>query len=203
LSGLDGRIRSILADHNADAEDLFSVGGYLQMQEVPLEAEDRFVVEQLFAEWRWFQQQLRMIDAQLEAFAETAPLAEVEARSVLHSIPQVGPVTIDVVISELGDVRRFRSAKQICAYAGLAPGYRESGGHRKDLGITKEGSPRLRWVLIEAAWRLVARSPRWRGLFERLAARRGKKRAITAVARRLLCVMAAMLRSGSRYRAAA
>ena len=48
-------------------------------------------------------------------------MAEREAREVLASIPAVGPVTVDIVVSELGDVRRFRSAKRVAAYAGLVP----------------------------------------------------------------------------------
>jgi transposase len=59
---------------------------------------------------------------------------------VLETIPGVGPVTVDVVVSELGDVGRFCSAKRVAAYAGLAPGQRESAGKSKELGITKEGS---------------------------------------------------------------
>jgi transposase len=113
----------------------------------------------------------------------------------------VGTVTVDVVVSELGDVRRFRSAKQVCAYAGLAPGQRESAGRSKQLGITKEGSALLRWVLIEAAWQLVYRTRRWGAVFETLARRTGKKKAIVAVARRLLCVMVSLLRSGRAYQA--
>jgi transposase len=107
------------------------------------------------------------------------------------------------VLSELGDLERFRSAKCVVAYAGLAPGRRESAGKSKELGITKEGSRLLRWALVEAAWRLVRRSCRWRQSFEKLRQRRGKKKAIVAIARRLLAVMVALLKSGQAYRLAA
>jgi transposase len=69
-------------------------------------------------------------------------------------------VTAEVVLSELGDVSRFRNAKAVCAYAGLVPVVRQSGGKRsKDLHITKEGSGLLRWALVQSAWRLVNTSP--------------------------------------------
>ena len=87
-------------------------------------------------------------------------------------------------------------------YPGLVPGQRESAGHRKELGITKEGSRLLRWALVEGAWRLVNSTNRWKTIFEALAKRRGRKKAIVAVARRLLCVMVAMLRSGRAYQPA-
>jgi transposase len=111
-------------------------------------------------------------------------------------------VTTDIVVSELGDVRRFRSIKQVSAYAGLAPGERSSAGKRKELGISKEGSPLLRWALVEAAWRAKRLSARWRDVFDRIYKRAGRKKAIVAVARRLLGVMVSLLRSGQRYQAA-
>jgi hypothetical protein len=97
-------------------------------------------------------------------------------------------VTAEVILSELGDISRFRNAKAVSAYAGLAPAVRQSGGKKsKDLKITKEGSGLLRWALVEAAWRLVGTSPKWSALFARLKERKGSKRAIVAVARKLLC----------------
>src|SRR5262249_43530979 len=158
-----------------------------------------FVVEQLLESLRHFGGQLRAMNVRLAEFARTAPTAEREARQVLETVPCVGPVTIDVVLSELGDVRRVRSEKQAAAYAGLAPGIRQSAGRSKQLGITKEGSGLLRWVLIETAWRVVGKTRRWGQIYEKLRARIGGKKAIVAVARRLLGVMVALLRSGRSY----
>jgi len=110
-------------------------------------------------------------------------------------------VTAEVVLSELGDISRFRNAKTVCAYAGLVPVVRQSGERKsKDMKITKEGSGLLRWALVEAAWRLVGKSPKWAALFSRLRHRSGKKRAIVAVARKLLCVLYAMLRTSTPYK---
>jgi transposase len=122
-----------------------------------------------------------------------------EARAKLRTVPGVGPVTIDVVVSELGDVGRFHSAKAVCAYAGLVPGVRQSSDKRKDLPITKAGSPLLRWALVEAAWRAVRQGAAWRRVYQDIKKRAGGKKAIVAVARRLLCVLYAMLRDGTNY----
>ena len=70
------------------------------------------------------------------------------------------------------------------------------------MGISKEGSKLLRWILIEAAWRLVGKTRYWGGIYERLRNRCGPKKAIVAIARRLLCVMISMLQSGRPYRLA-
>jgi transposase len=85
-------------------------------------------------------------------------------------------------------------------YAGLAPDVRESAGRRQNLSITKEGSRLLRWAMIELAWRLVSKTRRWGLLYEALKARTGAKKAIVAVARRVLCVLVSLLKSGQRYR---
>lgn len=196
------KIRRILSDYNADRPDLFTAEGLEYLRSVAVSAAARFILNQLLAEWQEHVGQLQAIDQHLKQFAKGAPVAEQEARAVLASIPGVGPVTVDVVVSELGDVRRFRSAKRIVAYAGLAPGQRESAGHRQELGITKQGSRLLRWALVEASWRLVRCSRRWASIFESLSKRRGKKKAIVAIARRLLTVMVALLRSGQAYRLA-
>src|SRR5262249_4712696 len=119
--------------------------------------------------------------------------------AVLASAPGIGPVTVDVVVSELGDVRRFRSGKAVTAYAGLAPRVRQSAGKGKDLGITKAGSPLLRGALVEAAGRAGGHRAAWRGVCEGMKKRAGGRKAIVAVARRLLGVLYAMLRDGSAY----
>jgi transposase len=196
------KIRRILMDYNADRKGLFTAEGLKYLGSVKLSGADRFVVDQLLDEWRHRAEQLKAMEARLKEFARQAPAAEQEARAALASIPGVGPVTVDVVLCEVADVRRFKSVKDVVAYAGLAPGFRESAGKRRALGISKEGSRLLRWALVEAAWRLVRLTERWATVFEALSHRRGKRKAIVAVARRLLTVMAAVWRDGVRYRPA-
>ena len=202
LTSVRNKMRRILSDYNADRTDLFTRAGLAYLERVDVSQSDRFVLDSLRAEWETHTGHLLTMEKRLREFGVDAPILEAEARAVLDTIPGVGFVTVDVVVSELGDIRRFGSQKKVCAYAGLAPGGRESAGRRKQLGITKEGSRLLRWVLVEAAWQLVRRTNRWKTIFEALAKRRGKKRAIVAVARRLLCVMVSMLQSGRKYRPA-
>jgi transposase len=203
LTAVKCKLRRILADYNADRKDLFTAAGLAHLAAAPLNEADRFVADQLVAEYHGLRAQLRALAERLKQFAAAAPTAEAEARAVLRTIPGVGPVTVEVVVSELGDVTRFSSAKKACAYAGLVPAIRESGGRSKELPITKRGSPLLRWALVEAAWRLVRQSRRWRSVYDGIKRRRGGKKAIVAVARRLLGVMVSMLRTMSPYRLAA
>jgi transposase len=199
ITSIRNKIRHILSDYNADRPDLFTAEGLAYLSGVAVSSADRFAVEQLLKEWEFQQGQLQKLTKQLKRFIGQASTAEAEARAVLQSIPGVGTVTTEVVLSELADPKRFRSAKCAVAYAGMAPGQRESAGKRKELHIERTGSKILRWVLVEAAWQFVRRTGRWRLIFEQLSGRIGRKKAIVAVARRLLGVMMALLRSGQPY----
>ncbi len=195
------QLRRILSDYNADRPDLFTQLGRQALAGMDLTPTDRFRCDELSDLLDFLQLRLQRANQRLRLFADEGTDQEQEARRVLRTIPGVGEVTSEVVLAELGDVRRFRSAKQAVAYAGLAPGWRESAGKRKDLAIEKKGSRLLRWVLVESAWQVVRYDARWRAVFEALAKRTGKKKAITAVARRLLSVMVALLKSGRPYAA--
>jgi transposase len=202
MTAVRNKLRRVLSDYNADRRDLFTIANRREYtKELPLRDADRFIVDQLWADHEHFAEQLQRLGKMLKEFAKKAPHREKEAREVLKTVPGVGTVTIEVLLSELGDVARFRNAKAVCAYAGLAPIVRQSGGKKsKDLGITKEGSGLLRWVLVEAAWRVVRTSPKWKRIYERIAKRAKGKRAIVAIARKLLCVVYAMLKTTTPYR---
>jgi transposase len=196
---LKNKMRRIAADYNADRKDLFSAAGWAALAQVKLTSADRFVLDQLHAQWRHLEDQVLELAKRLREFAAKAPAKEAEARAKRRTIPGVGPVTIDVIVSELGDVGRFHSAKGVCVYAGLVLGVRQSSDKRKDLPITEAGSPLLRWAPVEAAWRAVRHSAAWRRVYEGIRKRAGGKEAIVAVARRLLCVLYAMLRDGTNH----
>jgi transposase len=196
------KIRRILSDYNADRTDLFCGRlGTAYLKQVPLSDADRFVIDQLWSEYEDHQGRLLALAKKIKAFTAKAPQREAEARQIIKTAPGVGVVTAEVVLSELGDIDRFRNTKAVCAYPGLVPVVRQSGGKKpKDLRITKEGSGLLRWALVEASWRLVRASAKWRAFFDRLRKRSGGKRAIVAVARKLLGVLYAMLRTGTPYK---
>lgn len=200
ITGVRNKLRRLLSNHNLDRRDLFTIEGLQFLEQVLLPGADRFCVNQLVAQWRAFRLQLEQVDKQIEAFAETGSRQEHQDRALLRTIPGVGFVTSDVVLAELADWRRFSSIKRVIAYAGLAPGQRESAGKRKALHIEKTGSPLLRWALVQAAWQLVKRSPRWRAIYEKLRGRIGAKKGIIAITRRLLGLCYSVLKQQRPYR---
>lgn len=200
ITAVKNSIRWVLAMYNADIKQPFTKRGRSYLAEFPVSDADRFKLELLLEELDQHTDRRKRIDKKLAEFAAEAPAKEREARAVLATIPGVGPVTIEVVLSEVGDPQRFGSQRKATAFAGLAPGIRESAGKAKQLHITKEGPALLRWALVQASWRVVNQTIRWRMIYERLKRRCGAKKAIVAIARRLWCVMIAMLQSGQAYR---
>ena len=201
LTSVKNRIRRILSNYNADIRSLFTERGLEYLAKVPLSPADRFAIDQITEEFHFGRQQLKAAEARLLQFVEQSPVRERELRSLLRSIPGIGFVTAEVVLAELADAARFPSQKKAVAYAGLSPGQRESAGKSQELHLEKNGSKLLRAAMVEAAWRLVRHSPRWKGIYERLKARVKAKKAIVAVARRLLCLVTAILKSGRPYSA--
>jgi transposase len=200
ITSVKNTMRAILTRYNSDRKDIFTLLGWEAAKAFELLPEDRWVLDDLWEELLQQRHRLSKIEKRLAKFAEAAPLREAEARAILATMPGVGTVTIETVLAELGDWRRFKNARAVAAFAGLAPGVRESDGKRHDLKLTKRGSPLLRWVMIQLAHRVKNRSARWSAVFEQVSLKAGKKKATCAVARRLLMVMYAMLRDGQAYR---
>ena len=205
ITSVKNSIRGILTRYNKDRSDLFTIAGRESFEQLSdtLLGEDWWVARDLFTELKEQTQRLRGLEQRLHEFAEKAPIREQEARAVLETMPGMGLVTTETVLAELGDWTRFRNADAVVSYAGLDPGVRASDGRRKDLKITKAGSPLLRWCMIQLAQRMKRYSARWRSQFERIAGKAGKKKATVAIARRLLRVIFAMLREGRAYELAA
>lgn len=199
ITSIKNTMRAILTRYNADRTNLFTKLGRLAVKQVDLLEQERWLLDDLWEDLSQQRERLAKVDACLQVFAATAPAREAEARAVLASMPGVGPVTLETVLAELGDWRRFHNADAVVSFAGLDPGVRESDGRRKNLRLTKAGSPLLRWIMIQLAHRMKRTSARWEQLFDQISARAGKKKATCAIARRLLLVLYAMLRDGKAY----
>jgi transposase len=117
---------------------------------------------------------------------------------VIQQLPGIGPVLAAVIVAEIGDVHRFKTAAQLCCWAGLTPRHRESDVKVARGHVTKQGSPVLRWAVIEAIQR-VPRDSVIGSAKEAIIARRGKEArniAKVAAARRLLTLVFYGLRDG-------
>ncbi len=118
--------------------------------------------------------------------------------ALLCTIPGVDRSSAITIISEIGtDMAQFGSSKRLCCWAGLTPGNNESAGKKKSVRISRAGVY-LKPALVQAAHAAVKdkSSPYYALKYERLTKRRGKKRAIIAIARMILTAIYSMLSTG-------
>lgn len=118
--------------------------------------------------------------------------------SLLCTIPGVDRNSAITIISEIGtDVDLFGSSKRLCRWAGLTPGNNESAGKKKSVRISRAGVY-LKPALVQVAHAAVksTASPYYRLKYERLSKRRGKKRAVIAIARMILTAVFSILKTG-------
>jgi transposase len=187
------RIHALLARHGVipTMSDLFGLAGRRFLEELSLTPPARQRVGEL----------LRVIDAlsaEIDALAQeiTARAGDQAGCDVLNQIYGIGPYTALLIIAEVGAIERFPSARHLCAWAGLTPTIRSSDGKARLGHISRQGSPHLRWALVEAAQKAVQGGGPLREMFERISRRRGRKAAKVAVARRILELCYYGLRDG-------
>jgi transposase len=118
------------------------------------------------------------------------PAAAQEAIALLDTMPGVGQRTAESLRAEIGTaMTRFPSAKHLASWAGMCPGHDESGGKRLS-GQTRTGSRWWRQVLVEAAHVAAnTKQTSWAAPYQRIAARRGKKRALRALGHTILVIV--------------
>jgi transposase len=141
----------------------------------------------------------RLDDAIGQAMAEAADPFE-EAVALLVTAPGIGRTGARAILAEIGtDMDTFPSADHLCSWAGISPGNRQSGGKRLSAKINP-GNKWLRTTLVQAA-HAASHTPDTylKALYGRIALRRGKKKAIIAIAHSLLASFYHMLKNGVEY----
>ena len=165
-----------------------SISGY----QMTKEQKERMVMVR--AHLDFIQNSITRLDEKLEKMV--APYES--AITLLCTIPGVDRTSAVTIISEIGtDMSQFASSKRLCCWAGLTPGNNESAGKKKSVRITRAGVY-LKPALVQVAHAAVKSncSPYYRIKFERIAKRRGKKRAIIAIARMILTAIYHMFVTG-------
>jgi transposase len=190
-SGLKAQVHAVLAKQGVRVamSDLFGAGGQRLLDELALDAPFAARVTSL----------RRLIDACTFEIDMLTRRTAIELRGhrgyqAIQAIDGVGPLLAAVFVAEIGDVRRFARAEQLCSWAGMTPRHRESDTRVHRGRITKQGNHLVRWAAVEAVQRLhggPVGSTR-----ARLAERRGANIARVAAARKLLTLVYYGLRDG-------
>jgi transposase len=192
-SALKQRVGAILAKHGIARpySNLFGPGGSRFLAELELREPPRRRMDSLLALIADFDREIDATTAEIENRAKEDPYVE-----VLCQIRGVGRYIAMLIIAEVGDITRFPSARHLCAWAGLTPTVRSSDGKARLGHISGQGSPALRWALVEAAQHTPTGGGPLRQSYERIAKRRGRQVAKVAVARKILTLCFYGLRDG-------
>ena len=192
------QIKSLLHLHgliDADSKKMVSPSWIKELRDKPLTSGIKFALTQLLDLWLHLDAKVKEIDQEMGSQAENDNALE----RVYRSVPGIGPTTARVFANELEDTLQFKNERQLFSHTGLTPSEHSSGEHVRQGHITRKGKPILRKLLVQAAWRAITLDFSFGEIFDRLAARVGKKRAIIGIARRLIGRVRACFRTGQLY----
>jgi transposase len=195
-----------LVDGQTDAQALADLArGRLRVKIPALEralegrfkATHQFIVRELLTQIDGLDQSIARFDEQIEQMC----LPFEQAVAHLDTIPGIGKATAQQIVAEVGtDLTCFPTAGHLCAWAGVAPGNHQSAG-KTLCRRTRQGNRNLKRVLVEAAHAAVkVKDTYLAAQYHRLVGRRGKKRAIVAVAHSILVIAYHLMKRDEDYR---
>ena len=192
-TSIKNRVHALLARQGILPEytDLFGTAGREYLATLQLPDGPRRRLDSLLTLIGDFDREITTTTGEIDQLAKAD-----ERVKLLCQIRGIGHYTAMLIIAEIGDVKRFPTAKHLCAWAGLTPTIRSSDGKARLGHISRQGSTILRWALCEAAQHTPSGGGPLRAQYERIAKRRGSKIAKVAVARQILTLCYYGLRDG-------
>ena len=157
---------------------------------------DNYILMQYIEELKEHEKRAALIEGKIREIASKNSDA-----ILLMSIPGIAEIRALEIMTEIGNVERFPTAEKLSSYSGLVPGIKQSGSTLVMGRLVKQASMNLKHVFIEASWNLIKHpgKNRFREFYDMLAKKKGKQKAICAVARKLCCTIHAMLRKKQQF----
>jgi transposase len=182
LAEIKIQLRALLARHNRQAPFRmpFGVRGLAWFRCQDFGPIENLARDELLARMTHFSRQISVVDQHIAEMAHGFPQTE-----ALLDIYGIALFSALLIVAELGEVERFCTARQVGAYSGLTSRVHQSGGHCYQGSITRQGSPWLRWILVQAAMKAVRDDAALKNFYTRVRKRSGAKKARVAVARKL------------------
>lgn len=197
-SVIKNKIHAILIRHgiNHEFSDAFGVAGINYLRSLDLPMIDRYQMDQHLELIRHYDTQIEKTEARIQDYVAFTPQV-----TLLMSIPGVSYYSGLSIVGEIGEIRRFKSAREIVSFAGLNPSVSQSGDRCYTGHIAKQGNKHLRWMLNQCANVAIMHDSTLAKIYHRICRRRGRNIAITAVARKMLCFIHVMLTHNIKYQA--
>lgn len=192
------RIQSILIRHGIIHEfsDVFGIEGINFLRSLDLPEVERYEMDQYLELVRHLGIQMGKTEERIEEFVKNNPMVR-----IIMTIPGISYYSGLMIVGEIGDIRRFNSARKLISFAGLNPSVSQSGDKCFTGHISKQGDRHLRWILVECANVAIMHDSYLAKFYHRIKARRGHNIAITATARKMLTLIYTMLTLNIPYNA--
>jgi transposase len=155
----------------------------------------RYALNHLLDLW----QQLTLKIKELNTEMAKQATEDRDLEMIYRSAPGIGPIGARVLANEVENIMHFENERQLFSYTGLTPSEHSSGGHIRKGHISRQGKTVIRKILVLAAWRAIKLSRHLRETFDRIAVKAGSKKAIVAIARRLIGHLRACFRKKCLY----
>lgn len=192
------RIKSLLHQHgliSPTAQKKVCPKWIESLKELPMREGIRYALDQLVEMWQQLSARIKAIGTKMVKQAiEEGPL-----EIIYRSAPGIGPIGARILANEVEDMSYFENERQLFSYTGLTPSEHSSGGHVRKGHISRQGKTVIRQVLVLAAWQAIRKDPSLKIIYDRISIRAGGKKAIVAVARRLIGRIRACIRRGCLY----
>ena len=155
----------------------------------------KYSIKELAQLWVYLNKKIKGVKAELEIQSQLDSMIN----DCYMSFYGIGIVAARILANELEDMSQFSNEKKLYSYVGLTPQEYSSGDHQRLGHISHQGKPILRKILVQIAWKILKKDPELNAIYLKIAAKAGKKRAIIAIARKLLMRMKACLRERRCY----
>ena len=199
MTRVKNRIHAILDKYELEFKgtDMFGKAGMMWLRGITskLTELDQFIFDAELRHVETLKGLIKEVEARIAKES-----VESEDVKLLMGIPGVNYYTALLLTSEIGDFSRFSSANKLVSWLGLAPRVHQSANTIYNGRITKEGSPRVRWALVQAARSAVQWDDHYRTKYQRIKERRGDGKAIVAIAREITVAMYHMINRKEGYR---
>ena len=182
LATVKTSLRALLARHNVQPLYKYPFGprGLHWFSKQDFGLIENGARDELLSRFDHFTAEIARADGRMKELQPAYPQAE-----ALTELYGIGLYSALMIIAELGDVERFRRAKQVAAYTGLTARVHQSGDHCYRGHVSKQGSPWLRWILIEAAMKVVKKDVALANFYQRIRKRSSAKIARVATGRKM------------------
>lgn len=195
---LANKIHAILDkyEYRTELTDIFGRSGINWLKSLSVSPIDKIILNTTLSSIETIDNQIEIVSKEIARYA----WQDCQDIKILLSITGIDIFSAMLISTEIVDITRFSTPWKLVSYAGLAPSTRESSGKIKTGRITKQGSPLLRWILVQCSLSAIRHDHHMRTFYERIKQRKGHGKAIVATAKEMLVIIWYMLTRHQLYR---